>query len=123
MTGLKPDGGPECTGIFRSRPTFDVDNAAGGFFPVLIFPLGGSDLLLLDFEATGIKRSSGAVVFQLQLMYRADLSKKRQIAWNSIQFATAKPPQQPPSGYHYVFRRVPVYFRRRPLRCIGRDLK
>jgi CxC4 like cysteine cluster associated with KDZ transposases len=25
MTGLKPDGGPECTGIFRSCPAFDVD--------------------------------------------------------------------------------------------------
>jgi hypothetical protein len=26
MTGLKPDGGPECTGIFRSRPAFDLDD-------------------------------------------------------------------------------------------------
>jgi hypothetical protein len=44
-------------------------------------PLHGSDPLLRDFEATGIKRSSGAAVFQLQLagieMYRADLRKRR----------------------------------------------
>jgi hypothetical protein len=34
---------------------------------VSTFPLGGSDPLLRDFEATGIKRSSGAAVLQLQL--------------------------------------------------------
>jgi hypothetical protein len=67
----------ECTGIFRSCTAFDV----GGFFPVSTSPLRGSDPLLHDFEATGINRSSGTAVFQLQLagieMYRADLRKRR----------------------------------------------
>jgi hypothetical protein len=42
MTGLKPDGGPECTGIFRSRAAFDVDGRTEHSSPVFTSLRGGS---------------------------------------------------------------------------------
>jgi len=35
MTGLKPDGGPEYTGMFRSRPAFDIDGGTDHSVPML----------------------------------------------------------------------------------------
>jgi hypothetical protein len=51
MTGLKPDGGPECTGIFRSRPAFDVDSGLEHSGPVFTSYQGGSDRMLTQFHA------------------------------------------------------------------------
>jgi hypothetical protein len=34
MTSLKPDGGPECTGIFRFRAAFDIDGGSEHSGPV-----------------------------------------------------------------------------------------
>jgi hypothetical protein len=51
MTGLKPDGGPEYTGIFRSRPAFEVDGGSEHSDPVFTSPRGGSDPMLTQFQA------------------------------------------------------------------------
>jgi hypothetical protein len=51
MTGLKPDSGPECTGISRSRPAFDPDGGSEHSGPVVTPPRGGSDPLLTQIHA------------------------------------------------------------------------
>jgi hypothetical protein len=51
MTGLKPDGGPECTGLFRSCPAFDLDGGSEHSGPVFTPPRGGSDPMLTQFHA------------------------------------------------------------------------
>ena len=92
MTGLKPDGGPECTGIFRSRPAFDVDNAPDVSFRCRHSPWVVPIHFGREFEATGVKRSSGAAEFQLQLAVieiSAGVSRKStQKAANRMQLDT-----------------------------------
>jgi hypothetical protein len=46
MTGLKQDGEPECTGIFRSRAAFDIDGGPEHSGPVFIPIRGRSGLVL-----------------------------------------------------------------------------
>jgi hypothetical protein len=51
MTGLKPDGGPECIGRFRSAPAFEVDSGSEHSDPVFTAPRGGSVPMLSQFHA------------------------------------------------------------------------
>ena len=123
MTGLKPDGGPECTGLFRSCVAFDVDN-----WPEVSFQCQHPPCVVPHRFCSISRRPASRdspvpryfnyswLGLKFQLVYRADLRKSRKSHGTRYTL-------QPPSRHDYAFRCVPVVSRRRPLRCIRRHFK
>jgi hypothetical protein len=109
-TRLKPDGGAECTGIFRSCTEFEVDNATEVSFqcrhPPWVVPIRSCEIrqrpASRDTPAPQYFNYSW-VGLKFQLVYCADLHKRRKS--HGTQYTL-----QPPSLYDHEFRCVPVYF-------------
>jgi hypothetical protein len=83
-TGLKPDGGTECAGIFRSQAAFDVDNALEVSFRCQHSPWVVPIRFCVISKRPASRDPPAPRYFnynwlglKFQLVYRADLRKRR----------------------------------------------